>query len=179
MTGPVEPIVVTGPPGAGKSTVAALVVEAFPIAALVTGDTFFAFWTQGFVEPWLPESRPQNETIIEAAGASVGAFGRGGCQVVYEGVLGPWFLPPFLAGSGLPSLHYVVLLPPVQVCLARVAGRVGHGFTDPAATRSMHAEFARAPLDRRHVLEAGEGDAETAAAAVLDRVASGAARYPR
>jgi hypothetical protein len=43
----------------------------------------------------------------------------------------------------------------------------------------MHAEFARAPLERRHVLEAGEGDAEAAAAAVLRRVASGAARYPR
>jgi cytidylate kinase len=172
-----DPIVVTGPPGAGKSTVAALVADAFPLVALVPGDAFFAFWTRGFVEPWRPESRQQNETIITAAGASVGAFSRGGCQVVYEGVLGPWLLSTFLTGAGSASVHYLVLLPPVDVCLARVDARAGHPFADAAATRQLHAEFARAPLDRRHVVDAAGEDAEAVAADVLDRVTSGTARY--
>jgi cytidylate kinase len=171
-----EPILLTGPPGAGKSTVAALVAQAFPVAALVPGDDFFAFWSRGFVEPWLPESRQQNETILTAAGAAVGAYSRGGCQVVYEGVLGPWLLPAFLAGAGPVGGHYVVLLPPLDVCLARVAGRVGHGFADPAATRHMHAEFARADVDPRHVVDGGETDAEGVAAVVLARVRDGSVR---
>ena len=168
-----EPIVVTGPPGVGKSTVAALVADAFPVAALVPGDAFFAFWSRGFVEPWLPASRRQNETITTAAGAAVGAYARGGCQVVYDGVLGPWLLPAFLAGAGTTPLHYAVLLPPMDVCLARVAARAGHPFTDPDAARHMHAQFARAPLDARHVIDdAGAGPAGVAAE-VLRRVRAG------
>jgi hypothetical protein len=171
-----EPILVTGPPGAGKSTVAALVAQAFPIAALVPGDAFFAFWSQGFVEPWRPESHAQNQTILAAAGAAVGAYSRGGCQVVYDGVLGPWLLPAFLAGSGLTQVHYVVLLPPLEICLNRVAGRVGHPFADPAAARQMHAEFARADVDPRHVVADGDADAASVAAHVLARVREGSVR---
>lgn len=171
-----EPILVTGPPGAGKSTVAALVAQEFPIAALVPGDAFFAFWSRGFVEPWRPQSHAQNETILRAAGAAVGAYSRGACQVVYDGVLGPWLLPVFLTGSGLASAHYVVLLPPLEICLARVAGRAGHPFADPAAARQMHAEFARADVDPRHVLTDGDADARAVAADVLARVRDGSVR---
>lgn len=165
-----EPVVVTGPPGAGKSTVAALVAEAFPVAALVPGDAFFAFWSRGFVDPWLPESRAQNDTILRAGGAAVGAYARGGCRVVFEGILGPWLLPAFLDAAGLAAVHYVVLLPPVEVCLARVAGRVGHGFADADATRQMHAEFARALPDDRHVVADGTQDPAAVADGVLARV---------
>jgi cytidylate kinase len=171
-----EPIIVSGPPGAGKSTVAALVAEAFPTVVLVPGDAFFTFWSRGFLDPWRPESRRQNETILTAAGAAVGAYSRGDCQVVFDGVLGPWLLPAFLAGAALPSVHYVVLLPPVDVCLARVAGRPGHPFADPAATRQMHAEFARADIDPRHLVADGVPDAGAAATGVLARVRNGSAR---
>ena len=169
MTGP---ILVTGPPGAGKSTVAALVAEAFPIAALVPGDAFFAFWSRGFVEPWLPESHRQNETITTAAGAAVGAYSRG-CQVVYDGVLGPWLLPAFLTGAGTTPVHYAVLLPPLEVCLARVAARVGHAFGDLDAARHMHAEFATAGIGARHLFTDGSHDAPAVAAEVLRRVLDG------
>ena len=171
-----QPILVTGPPGAGKSTVAARVAAAYSVAALVPGDAFFAFWSRGFVEPWRPESQQQNETIIAAAGAAVGAYSRGGCQVVYDGVLGPWLLPTFLAAGGLAFAHYVVLLPPLEACLARVAGRVAHPFGDPAATRQLHAEFARADVDPRHVLDDADADADAVATAILARIRDGSAR---
>jgi len=47
--------VVTGPPGAGTSTVAALASEAFDPAALVPGNDV-AVWIRGAVPPWLPEA---------------------------------------------------------------------------------------------------------------------------
>ena len=49
-----ELLVVTGPPGAGKSTVAARLVERRSPSALVEGDAFFAFLRRGRIDPWLP-----------------------------------------------------------------------------------------------------------------------------
>src|SRR5258708_32675893 len=52
----------------------------------------------------------------------------------------------------LDQLHYVILLPPVERCVAQVANRSGHGFTDEDATRHMHRQFAQAEIGQRHVL---------------------------
>jgi hypothetical protein len=71
-----------------------------------------------------------------------------------------------------------MLLPAAEQCLRRVAGRTGHGFTDPAATRHMHAEFARSGIDRRHVLANSAGSAEETAREILRRARSGMLSYP-
>src|SRR3712207_6689019 len=140
-------LVVTGPPGAGKSTVAGLVAGAFSASVLLPGDAFFSFVSAGWVAPGLPEAHRQNELVLGAAAAAAGRFVRGGYTVVHDGVVGPGFLPAYTAATGLPELDYVVLLPPEDVCLERVATRTGHGFTDDAAARHMYRE-----LDRKSVV---------------------------
>ncbi len=45
--------------------------------------------------------------------------------------------------------------------------RTGHGFSDEPATRKMHAEFAAADIDRRHVLADLPDRAEDVAELVL------------
>jgi hypothetical protein len=74
-------------------------------------------------------------------------------MTVFDGMVGPWFLPTFLRYVRVPSIHYAVLLPPVDVCVERVLARERHGFRDEAVTRQMHASFAGADIDapdRRH-----------------------------
>ncbi|MFI5046884.1 MAG: AAA family ATPase [Acidimicrobiia bacterium] len=145
-------LVVTGPPGAGKSTVAALVAEASERSVLVEGDAFFGFLARGGIDPWLREAHAQNEVVTRAAALATGGYALGGFDTVYDGVVGAWFLPAFMAATGLDELDYVVLLPSVETCLHRVATRRGHGFSDEPATRQMHAAFSAAEIDPRHVL---------------------------
>ena len=147
-------IVVTGPPGAGKSTVAALLAERLERSVLVEGDAFFRFLRSGAVAPWLPEAHEQNTVVTHAGGAAAGRYARGGFNTVYDGVIGPWFLDDFLAATGLTSLDYAILLPAVEVCVERVGTRLNHGFSDEAATRHMHHEFARSQYKDRHVIRA-------------------------
>ena len=54
-----ELIVITGPPGAGKSSASEHLVNRFELSALVTADSFFAMIKQGHILPWLPQSRRQ------------------------------------------------------------------------------------------------------------------------
>ena len=112
-------LVITGPPGAGKSTVARIAADHLDPSVLVEGDVFFAFLARGAIAPWLPEANAQNEVVTRVAGGAAGRFAAGGYDTVYDGVLGPWFLSDFLAASGLDHLDYAVLLPPVERCVER------------------------------------------------------------
>jgi energy-coupling factor transporter ATP-binding protein EcfA2 len=162
-----ELVVLTGPPGAGKSTVAELLVQEFEPSALVTGDNFFAFLRAGAIAPWLPASDQQNTVVTRAAGAATGQFVRGGYTVVYDGVVGPWFIDAFLPWAGLEQAHYAVLLPSEDCCAARVRDRTGHGFTDEPAGRHMWRQFAEAEIDPRHLVTVADSDTPTAITQVV------------
>lgn len=170
-------IVVTGPPGAGKSTVAALLADEFDQSALVSGDEFFGFLRKGAVAPWLQRSHEQNTAVVEAGAAAAGRLARH-CDVIYDGVVGPWFLPTFLDRSGRDHLYYALLLPPLEVCLHRVEARIGHGFTELGAAEHMWREFQKASIDARHLLSE-VAPASELARQIVQRVMSAVIRYPK
>jgi len=119
----------------------------------------------------------QNEIVTKAAASAAGRYAAGGYTTVYDGVVGPWFLPTFLAAAGLDRNHYVVLQPTVERCLERVATREGHDFTDEHATRKTHHEFAQADIDRRHVLFEPPDQPELVAELVLAALAGESLAY--
>jgi cytidylate kinase len=135
-----ELVVITGPPGAGKSTIARLVAAEFERSVLVEGDVFFGFVSTGAIAPWLVEAREQNNVVIGAAAAATGRFAAA-YPTVYDGVLGPWYIERFLAESSRSALHYAVVLPSADECVRRVRARERHLFNDEKATRAMHHEF--------------------------------------
>jgi cytidylate kinase len=172
-----ELIVVAGPPGAGKSTVARVLADGYARSALVVGDDFFAFVRQGYLDPWLDEAHQQNDVVIQAAAAATGRLVTGGYQVVYDGVIGPWFAAAFLAATGLDELQYAVLLPSLDCCLSRVTARTDHGFTDLAAAEHIHRQFAGAGIPARHLFPDDSADPATTAARIRARISDGSLVY--
>jgi hypothetical protein len=77
---------------------------------------------------------------------------------------------------GLREVHYVMLLPPEQICLQRVKSLAGYGFTDPAAARHMYEEFARAATSQ--VVVTSIGTPELIATTIADLMDIGSLRMP-
>jgi cytidylate kinase len=134
-----EVIVVSGPPGAGKSTVAKALADAYDPSALVVGDDFFAFLARGRLDPWLPDADAQNRTVLSAAAAACGRLAER-FTVVYDGVLWPPYAALFATAAGR-AFHYALLLPPLEVCLERVRERSDHPFSDQNAATDMWHSF--------------------------------------
>ena len=175
-------VVVTGPPGAGKSAVTAALADLAGRSLLLEADWFFGRWRRGGLDPWLPEAAPQTALAGRAALAATVEFARADALVVYDGVLHAADARELatLAADASAVVHRAVLLPPVEVCLRRVADRAGHGFDDPAATRAMHAAFA-AEADgapEHAVWSDTDASPREVARAIRDRVATGALRVP-
>ena len=180
-------VVVSGPPGSGKSAVGAALADLLDPSALLEADWFFGRWRRGAVDPWLPEAAPQTAPAGRAALAATVELARSDAWVVYDGVLhrdAARDLAARAAAAGI-AVHRAVLLPPVDVGLTRVAARTGHGFDDPDATRDMHAAFAAEvhgaqahPAADRAVLRDDGASPADLAARVRDLLHAGALRVP-
>jgi len=148
-------IVVSGPPGAGKSTVAAVLAERCARGVLLRGDDMWSAVRSGFVEPWLPEAAHQNTVIIDAMAAACARFADGGYTVVLDAVVGPWYLEQLLEGlrpAAVPTF-YVVLRPDEATAVERATGREDHSFTDPEPVRQMYREFTQLGALESHVID--------------------------
>ena len=75
---PAPVLLVTGPPGSGKSTVAPLVAAHFDLAVCMEADWFWTTIVRGHVDPWLPEADEQNRTVLRTAAAAAAELADGG-----------------------------------------------------------------------------------------------------
>lgn len=165
-------LVVTGPPGAGKSTVSRQLVDHMTPSVHLHSDDFWHYIRRGGIAPYLPEAHHQNEVVINVIAGAAFRYAAGGYHVMLDGLIGPWFLDPFRAASttfGIP-LHYVVLRPDERTVLTRAAARGQEALTDPEPIRSLYQQFADlGPLDG-YALDSSKLTADETTSAVLERV---------
>jgi cytidylate kinase len=160
-------IVLSGPPGAGKTTVGPMLARRSDRPAVCLAlDAMFRSIGAGFVLPFLPAAREQNGVVIAATAAAAAAFARGGYDVVVEGIFGPWYLPPFraLSGAGAASVSYVVLRPDLSTTLSRAQDRDERELRDAGPITGLYEALADLGELERHVLDTtGLSPAQTVA----------------
>jgi adenylate kinase family enzyme len=118
-----EVLILTGPPGAGKGTVARALADRYDRVAHIEVDTLRRFVTPtGFARQGQPEYERQRHLAIRNACALARNFLAQRFGVIIDDVLDePDFLPAYLEGlrDVDAQLHLVQLLPSLAACAAR------------------------------------------------------------
>jgi chloramphenicol 3-O-phosphotransferase len=144
-----EVLILTGPPGAGKTTSAEALAERYDRVAIVPVDALDEFITPtGHVQPWGPPeawARQRRLDIKNACSLALNFLEARFAVIIDDTVIGEAELSQYVdalsvAGVGV---HLVRLMPSLEVCQARNAQRDRHQRMRPdrveAAYRAIEA----------------------------------------
>lgn len=165
-------IMLSGPVGAGKTTVARELITLLPQpVTYIEGDTFWAY-----VASAKGRSRKEHfRVIMRAMTAAALPFARTGYEVVIDFSIPPEFLDTARKILKDVPLDYVVLRPSLAVCEARALARAEGRIVDYANYRDFYALFEE---PARYVVCDDHADAASLAKLIHQGLSAGIFRAP-
>jgi len=165
-------VLLTGPPGAGKTTVGGLLARRFPRGVHLEGDVFRRSIVAGREEMTpdaSPEAYAQLRLRYRLTAAAADTYARDGFAVVVEDVVAGPLLDEYAALFRTRPLHVVVLLPAAAAVAARDAGRGSSGY-DSWDVADLHRGFAEGTPRRGLWLDTTEETPEQTVETILRRL---------
>ena len=132
-------VVISGPPGVGKTSLARLLSLRDPNGVHLESDLFFRFVIHRR-DPSRPDAEAQNATVVRAYAAAAREYSSGGYCVYLDGVIGPWMLP--LLMHVIPTFDYVLLDAPLHIASVRAQARMHQPSATPEIIERMHQHFS-------------------------------------
>ena len=148
-------IILTGPPGAGKSTIAHLLALTYEKSATFSIDTIREFIVGGNFAPWdpSPESRKQHKLSEEIAGMVIKKYIDNNYVVILDGIYNGRDVLKYK--KKFKDVYGFVLLPSLKINRARDRGREKHKQV-PKRVKVLHDHYSTSVLKQFEVIDSTE-----------------------
>jgi chloramphenicol 3-O-phosphotransferase len=169
-------VIVSGPPGSGKSSVCESLCGRYDRTVHLETDQFYAAIRMGFEKPWKPGTTRQNLMVTRSAARAASAYAAELYAVFIDGVVvREDILRVYideLAPLGMP-VHFVTLLPDVETTVRRGLTREATLRVPEDVLRRMHAQFVESGVRAGCTIDNSAMTADEAADGVMSACGRG------
>lgn len=171
-------LIISGPPGAGKTTVGARLARSSDLGVHLVGDQMHYSILVGGKDREYHEANAENRTVCRALAAAAAEFADGGYFVSLDWIVGPWFLGEFKQAAAVKGvrLDYVMLRLPADVAASRAAGRAERPIVNYESQMPLYRQLADIGDLEGHVIEVADRSVEDVLALIRRGMALGSFR---